>query len=101
MRIPDWLNDLGLGRKLSIVLAVVYLFFMFFVGGIESALKFSAFLLIALACIWFPNELGAWTGVMPLITRKTPGVFIRMMGWVLLLLPILIGLVSGLSELFK
>lgn len=51
------------------------------------------YLSIPFLCIWFGDEVGSYTGWNPQgwsITRETPGGIVRLMGWVLLLLPGLI-----------
>ena len=44
-------------------------------------------LLLPLACIWFPEEMGDYTGNLsfPHITKATPAAVIRVGGWFLLL----------------
>jgi len=48
-------------------------------------------LVSSLACIWWGDELGegltgAWFGMQP-ITASSPGAAVRLMGWIILLLP--------------
>ena len=47
------------------------------------------FLVLPLACIWFSDEIGGYTGMLPGpgINKRTPGSLVKLGGWVLLLLP--------------
>ena len=49
-------------------------------------------LLLPLACIWFSDELGEYVGALPGpdITRKSPAWMVKIGGWVLLLLPVIL-----------
>ena len=82
-------------RILSAAIAVVYLTMACFTGGGEAALKCALFLILPLACIWFSEEMGLFTGVMrgQSITAPTPGWLVAFGGWLLLFLPVIIGLV--------
>lgn len=54
-----------------------------------------------LACIWFADDLGEYyrDGTLaPEITTPSPGRFVRLGGWVLLLLPVLIFLLVWLLD---
>ncbi len=50
----------------------------------------AGFLVMPLACIWFGDEIGEYTGMLPGpgINKTTPGSFVRFGGWLLLLLPL-------------
>ena len=54
----------------------------------------AGYLLLPILCIWFGDEVGAYTGALPGpgINRETPGWIVNIGGWFLLLLPVLIGL---------
>ncbi|MBU1909327.1 MAG: hypothetical protein KJ726_04695, partial [Verrucomicrobia bacterium] len=52
------------GRIASAALALIYLVAAYIGGGGEALLKTVIFLTLPLACIWFSDELGAFTGVM-------------------------------------
>ena len=70
----------------------------FYVGGAcwleggEIACKALAFTILPLACIWFSESMGNATGMLGSISinQESPGVIIRWLGWVLLLLPIIL-----------
>ncbi|MDA7541648.1 hypothetical protein N8639_02280 [bacterium] len=49
-----------------------------------------AALILPVACIWFPDELGTVTGIslglgQPQISEPTPGIVVAIGGWILLL----------------
>jgi hypothetical protein len=69
---------------------VSYLVFAFGHGGWESVVKIGMFLIFPLACIWFADAMGGYTGPTPnmSITKTSPGAFVFILGWVLLLLPL-------------
>lgn len=83
-------------RILSAIIAIAYITVAYFFGGGEAALKFAAFLILPLACIWYSEEMGSFTGVVrgPAITSKTPGCLVAFGGWLLLLLPGIIALIQ-------
>jgi hypothetical protein len=79
-------------RVISAAVALIFLVVAFTHGGAALALKLAIFLIIPLACIWFPDELGgyigpAWGG--PIMT-STPAVIVCIVGWILLSMPLLI-----------
>jgi hypothetical protein len=91
-------------RVLSLIIAGAYVL-LTLIGGLSqsvltaigSVLLVSAVLLVPLACIWYGDEMGGYVGMLPgpAINRRTPGVFIKVGGWILLLFPLLI---IGLSR---
>ena len=91
----DW------NRILSGLLAGAYIFIAFIVGGMEASLKTMIGLLLPLACIWFGDEMGQWRGTIRLqaMTCSTPGCLVRAGGWLILLLPIIIGPIVFLLNL--
>ena len=60
--------------------------------------RISLFLLIPLALIWFPDEIGSFTGYVGRggnIDRETPPIMITVMGWIFLVgLPLFFYLVN-------
>ena len=77
-------------RILSLTVAVAYLIFAIISGGKDTWPIMLMFLLIPLGCIWFAEEFGGFTGLganLISISKTTPGLFIRIVGWVLLLMP--------------
>jgi hypothetical protein len=82
-------------RLISVLVAVIYLAIAFAHGGMEPTFKIGMFLILPLACIWFADAMGGYTGLttsMP-ITAPSPGVIVCILGWVLLLLPLIIGII--------
>jgi len=88
-----------LKRLLSGILAIVYLVASYAGGGGSGAIKCALFLLLPLACIWFSEEMGSFTGVMrgQYINTRTPGCLVAFGGWLILLLPVIVGIVQQLS----
>lgn len=78
---------------------VVYLGFSVTVGGAEGMLKMLLFCIIPLACIWFPEELGDYTGLFLFdsITTASPPGFVWFLGWVVLLVPPFVALLWWLQ----
>jgi hypothetical protein len=78
-------------RILSSAIAIVYMITAYFARGPEVTLRLGIFLILPLACIWFSEVMGDYTGLSfgarPPITRTTPGCFIAFGGWLLLCLP--------------
>jgi hypothetical protein len=89
---------MSLSRKLSGIVAGIYLLIGLAEEGGEGAAKVVIGLIMPLACIWFSEAMGGYTGFTASggITEPTPGVIVWFMGWVLLLLPLLIGVIIWL-----
>lgn len=83
----DW------NRILSGLLAGAYIVIAFIAGGMEASIKTLIAVLLPLVCIWFGDEMGQYSGTIRLqaMTSPTPGCLVRFGGWLILLLPILIG----------
>jgi len=88
-----------LSKLLSAIIAIAYVGIAFFAGGSEAAVKCGIFLTLPLACIWFSEEMGSYTGVMrgQQMTSTSPGCVVAFMGWLLLLLPIIMGVIQASS----
>ena len=89
-------------RGLSFAVYVGYLIAGYHYGGGLLAAKIGVALLLAMACIWFPEALGEYTGIMHYhaITAPTPAFLVCAGGWLILVgLPILIYFIaSGTSQ---
>jgi len=93
---------MSISRILSLIVAGLYLLvpFIAYLGGDKKILMvllgMLAFLALPLVCIWYGDEMGQWVGVMRLqvVGSPSPGWAIRFMSWVLLLLPIILGIVG-------
>ena len=83
-----------MSRILSLVLVLAYVVYAGVAAGLVSAFKLLAILLVPLACVWFPEAMGDYTGgiVGRGVSRQSPSAFVWFLGWVVLLLPILIGM---------
>ena len=97
----DWISRLGWSRTLSLLIAIIYLLIGLFVTDsprdvLIVLLVIPGFLLIPLVCIWFGEEVGDYIGALPgpAVTKRSPGWLVTLFGWVLLLLPAIVGLVQ-------
>ena len=84
-----------ISRILSAIISLAYLAIAYFAGGGGAALRCGIFLVLPLACIWFSEEMGSFTGVMrgQAITSTTPGCLVAFGGWLFLCLPLVIALI--------
>ena len=84
-------------RLLSGIVASVYLCAAIGTRDARTILNMIAYLTLTLACIWFSDAMGSYTGILsfprPAITRRTPGIFIALAGWILLLMPLIAGII--------
>lgn len=89
-----------MSRLISIVIAIGYLVAAYFADGWELTWRIGLFLILPLGCIWFSDEMGAYTGVgfgRGAITSPTPGCLIAFGGWLLLFLPVIAGVVIAIT----
>jgi hypothetical protein len=101
-----WLREkdtMNWNRVLSSLVAVIYIVIAAVYGGVEMAFKIVLFLILPLGCIWFSDAMGGYTGLGLLdfgapITQQSPGILVRIMGWVVLLLPVAIGVIIYVSS---
>jgi hypothetical protein len=84
-----------LSRLLSLFLVLVYVTGTGVMAGTLSALKILAAMLLPLACIWFPEVMGDYT--QGHVNRRSPPSFVWFLGWILLLLPMIVGAVLWLQ----
>ena len=82
-------------RLISGIVAILYLIGAYFGGGGKGLLQTIGFLVLPMACIWYSDEMGDFTGNTGrgLITSTTPGCLIAFGGWLLLLLPVIAALI--------
>ncbi len=82
-------------------IALIYLIIAYANGGGELALRLFIFLLLPLACIWFSEAMGGYTGFIgfskPFITEQTPGCIVAFGGWLLLSVLLVVGLIWALQ----
>ena len=84
-------------KIISLVISIIYLAAAYSVGGTAIFFRVLVFLLFPVACIWFGDAMTSYkrsaTGGRP-ITKELPGCLIRLVGWILLLLPGIIVVIS-------
>jgi hypothetical protein len=78
-------------RILSGLLAIGYVIGGFAAGGGEHGFMALLFVILPLACIWFSEPMGRFTGPAGSIgiTASSPGIIICAVGWLVLALPLL------------
>jgi hypothetical protein len=89
-------------RILSSLVAVIYIVIAAILGGAEFAFKIGLFLILPLACIWFSDAMGGYTGLGLMaydypITKQLPGILVCIMGWGVLFLPAIAGVIIYFS----
>ena len=89
-------------RKLiSLVIAIAYVALAYYFGTGEDAMKIGMFLILPMACIWFGESMGGFVGGTmrgQFISSTTPGCMVAAGGWLLLLIPLAIGLVTTVTK---
>ena len=87
-------------RAISLFIALAYLIISLLFAPKEYFLYTLFYLILPICCIWFGEGVGGYTGILssPSITKATPGVFVVIAGWVLLLTPLFITLLSLLLD---
>ena len=87
---------LNRNRIFSSLLASVYVVGGFVVGGGEGGFKVIGFVILPLACIWFSEAMGGYTGPSGSIwiSAPSPGLIVCILGWLLLLMPLIIIAIS-------
>jgi hypothetical protein len=83
-------------RIISGAISLVYLFTAYFVGGPVLVGRTVMFLILPLACIWFSEAMGGYTGsgfFRGAITKTSPGAFVAFGGWLVLSLPVIAGFI--------
>jgi hypothetical protein len=87
---------LNKNRVASVIVAGIYIILGLLSRGAEGGFKVALFIVLPLACIWFGDAMGGYTGPTAgmSITESTPGLTVCIVGWILLLLPIIIGIIA-------
>lgn len=87
-------------RILSGAVAIIYMLVAAFTVGAEGAFKVGMFVVLPLACIWFSEAMGGYVGPTGsgAITGASPAVLVCILGWVVLLLPVILAGVSACSR---
>lgn len=75
-------------RLLSGLVALVCVAVAAVMGGAEPAFETAFAMVFPLACIWFADHMGGYVGPTSnmAITKASPGWFVCLLGWVLLVL---------------
>jgi membrane protease YdiL (CAAX protease family) len=89
---------MGLSQGLSLLVAAIYLVVCLLdphrsiIARLGTLLLIAAALCFPLACIWFGDELGNYVGMLPgpAINKRSPGWLVKLGGWLLLLLPVVV-----------
>jgi len=91
---------MNIGRILSALTAIAYLAAAFSLSSPQTGLRVMVFLLLPMVCIWYSEEMGEYTGYWgrSYIDEKSPGCMIALVGWSLLLLPVIIVLITHLMS---
>ena len=98
---PDWVSNFGLSRRLSLLVAIGYLVIGFLIAQPKSArdvlvvlLRIAMLVVFPLLCIWFSEEFGDYVGSLPGpgISKRSPAWMVKLGGWFLLLLPLILGI---------
>jgi hypothetical protein len=87
---------LSWNRILSGLLAASYIIGGSVTGGAKGGFILAMFVILPLACIWFSDAMGGFTGLAIDIgiTAQSPGIFVCIVGWLILLLPIIIMIIN-------
>jgi hypothetical protein len=75
---------------LSLFVVLAYVGVATVVAGPPLTLRVVAFLVLPMLCIWFPDVMGSFTGGR--VTRRSPASFVSFFGWVILFLPMIVGI---------
>ena len=84
---------MGLNRILSLIIAVGCIITAILTSQFGNVVIVVAWIIFALALIWFGDEIGGYTGLSGSgisITRTSPGCAIVFLGWIFLLAPLII-----------
>ena len=89
-------------RLLSGIVAIVYLVVALLATANPEPRRTALLLfsiLLSMTCIWFPDAMGNLKGirlglVRPMITQSTPGDFVALGGWILLLCSVVVALIA-------
>jgi hypothetical protein len=86
-------------RIFSLLLVIFYMIFAYNRSGAERAFTIAIRVIFPLAAIWFGEALGGYIGPTGsgYITAPTPGIIVCILGWLLLLLPLIIGFIKVLA----
>jgi hypothetical protein len=95
--------DVGGGlvsRLLSSLIAIIYVGLAFQRQGARTGIEVMLFCTLPLSCIWFPEAMGAATATMGRNSRDAPPMLVWLLGWGLLLMPMILTFFVGPTVLF-
>jgi hypothetical protein len=83
-----------MARILSLILVSFDLVLAYVLNRIQAISTMIPVIVFGLACIWYGDALGRMTGFRWFgninISKMTPGGFLRFLGWILILFPLII-----------
>jgi hypothetical protein len=90
---------LNKNRVVSSLVAFGYVVAGVLAGGVGGGFIAFVFVILPLACIWFSDAMGGFTGIAGSVgvTASSPGLFVCIAGWILLLLPIIVEIIDYVS----
>ena len=93
-------NGMTLGKLLklsSLAISLYYIILAIKSGDTKSILLIACYLPIPLGCIWFGEIFGTGTDFLRLyLGAETPGLIVKLIGWVLLFLPMAAPMIASL-----
>ncbi len=83
-------------RSLSGIVFLIYFVVAYAGGGGGAAFMVMIFCALPMGCIWFGEAMGGYTGQAETIgiTAPSPGIIVRILGWLVLLLPVIAPVIS-------
>ena len=100
----DWIKE-NPGKFVALSISFSYILYFYLTGGTVGIIRILGALVLALACIFFGEEMGGYIGPSGgqthEITRKTPGCIVTYLGWIFLLTPMIIFAVNTLRRGFR
>ena len=83
-------TTMAVGKLISLALAAIYVTLAAMGGDARTLFAVIFWVVLALALIWFGDELGEYMGLMrgSLVTAQSPGWLVRLFGWLFLLAPL-------------
>jgi hypothetical protein len=91
-------------RIISGVIGLIYLIGALLCADGKTTFYIGIFLILPLTCIWFSEEMGNYSGnysgklMQGGPMTQSPGCLVAAMGWLLLFLPVILGLFNGFKE---
>jgi hypothetical protein len=85
-------------KILSGIISLGYLVAAYLGSDAVTTFKLGMFLILPLACIWFSDAMGDYTGAgmgRGAITSTTPGCLVAFGGWLLLFMPLIVSAIAA------